>query len=1304
LLLVVSGVGYLAAAGPASAAGPWWVATSGSTAAACPGTQAQPCATVSLVIAKGAFVDGDTINVQPGTYTDKPLFTSKGANVVGQGAGATFSGQNTSFAMGSILSGKTLKLTNLTLTAGKNANGLGGGLAIANPGTVIATNVTLTGNNASNQGGGAYVGSGSTLTMTGGSITNNTATAGAANQGWGGGVYVAGTLTLDGVTVSGNKAVGGAFGTSGEGGGVMSLGATTIKNSTFTDNQASGTGSNAGFGGGVYSLGSSLTISDTTISGTGAQNAVAGGGIAYGSAVTANRVTVSGNKALLAGGVYAAANGTFNDSTISGNAATHASVGLGGGVFSAAGTLTLDHTTVGTNQAAVSGGGAYVSTGLTAEIRNGSSLTGNSAVSGGGLLNAGTTTVRASHVDHNSAAFVGGGAYTTGPLNVVDNSTVDNNTAAFIGGGLSTGTTGTSPNQVPAGSISVTGGHLNGNSAYGAGGAYVGDGLRGSFDGTTFDENTATSSGGGALFNSGTTTVSRSTFTHNHAVRIGADTQGNLTGIAAAIYSGTNSDNVTTKLTVRSSTIAENDGWAASALLTLSGGSGDTNTASIDNSTIHGNTSSSQYGAIEALHPLTVIGSTITDNTAASGGWGGLVETSNGLIGVAGSILSGNVPAGCPGTVNDGGYNLTGAAEPGCGFTAAKQDVTGNPLLGALAGNGGPTSTQLPGPASPALDTIPAPTPTGLSDAVSGSAITLCAAGAQDQRGTARPQGAKCDIGSVEADQVVPTVDGPATATYVVGVAGGPQTYTTTGSPQATLSASGLPAGLGFHDNGNGTGTISGTPASGTGGTHHVVVSATNEKGTGTKDVTITVNEAASLSGPSSDTYTVGQPGGPDTFSQTGGFPVATLSGLGTPPGGVGFTDHGNGTGDWGGTPTAGSGGVYHLGVKASNGTPPDATVDFLLTVKEAPALTGPSSATFTVGTAGASGAFTATGFPVPSLSATGLPSGLSLTGTGSGSIAGTPANGTGGEYDATAIASNGVGADATLPVHVVVKEAPELVGPSAARFVVGSDRTIAFSSDGYPVAAISLTGSLPAGLAFHAFANGTATIGGTATTVGTYHVTLTASNGVSPDSVVNLTIDVVPPLAISTTSLPSAAYHTAYSANLAAIGGQPPYAWSLVAGSGTLPPGLTLNANGMITGSPAVSSGTYTFKVQVTDAADPAQSDTRQLSITIGKGPTSLVVDPVVIQKSGLNIKLGIVSATLTGGFPPVGVAGQTIVFKAGTTTVCTGTTDVNGRVARCEMTLLNTLKVVNNGGVSATYAGNTFWLPSSGSAGLVG
>ncbi|MFO0825021.1 MAG: hypothetical protein U0792_18185 [Gemmataceae bacterium] len=57
--------------------------------------------------------------------------------------------------------------------------------------------------------------------------------------------------------------------------------------------------------------------------------------------------------------------------------------------------------------------------------------------------------------------------------------------------------------------------------------------------------------------------------------------------------------------------------------------------------------------------------------------------------------------------------------------------------------------------------------------------------------------------------------------TLTVGTAITPITVTASGSPTPTLSASGLPNGLIFTDNGNGTGTISGTPVAGEGGGAH---------------------------------------------------------------------------------------------------------------------------------------------------------------------------------------------------------------------------------------------------------------------------------------------------------------------------------------------------------------------------------------------------------------------------------------------------------------------------------------------------
>ena len=71
-----------------------------------------------------------------------------------------------------------------------------------------------------------------------------------------------------------------------------------------------------------------------------------------------------------------------------------------------------------------------------------------------------------------------------------------------------------------------------------------------------------------------------------------------------------------------------------------------------------------------------------------------------------------------------------------------------DPVLGALANNGGPTQTLLPLTGSPLLDAIP--------PASCGAAV--------DQRGITRPQGTGCDIGAVEVEVVTPA---PAQAAVV---------------------------------------------------------------------------------------------------------------------------------------------------------------------------------------------------------------------------------------------------------------------------------------------------------------------------------------------------------------------------------------------------------------------------------------------------------------------------------------------------------------------------------------------------------
>src|SRR5262249_43159393 len=78
-------------------------------------------------------------------------------------------------------------------------------------------------------------------------------------------------------------------------------------------------------------------------------------------------------------------------------------------------------------------------------------------------------------------------------------------------------------------------------------------------------------------------------------------------------------------------------------------------------------------------------------------------------------------------------------------------------------------------------------------------------------------------------------------ATFTVGTA---QTFTVTtnGFPAPTLTESGgLPTGVTFTDNGDGTAKLVGTPAAGQGGTHVLTFTASNATGTSTQTSTLPV-------------------------------------------------------------------------------------------------------------------------------------------------------------------------------------------------------------------------------------------------------------------------------------------------------------------------------------------------------------------------------------------------------------------------------------------------------------------------------
>jgi hypothetical protein len=88
-------------------------------------------------------------------------------------------------------------------------------------------------------------------------------------------------------------------------------------------------------------------------------------------------------------------------------------------------------------------------------------------------------------------------------------------------------------------------------------------------------------------------------------------------------------------------------------------------------------------------------------------------------------------------------------------------------------------------------------------------------------------------------------------------------------------------------------------------------------------------------------------------------------------------------------------------------------------------------------------------------------------------------------------------------------------------------------------------------------------------------------------------------PLEITTEkTLPKAIFTASYEAKLAATGGVPPRTWEVIAGS--LPPGLNLDSvSGKISGAP-MALGQFRFAVEVGDSDDPADTRTREFTLTV--------------------------------------------------------------------------------------------------------
>ncbi len=257
------------------------------------------------------------------------------------------------------------------------------------------------------------------------------------------------------------------------------------------------------------------------------------------------------------------------------------------------------------------------------------------------------------------------------------------------------------------GGLTLTGGRTTGDNANASDTTFSGAAVRShtsgnvTIDRSTLSGNSTTGqyAGGGGIRARGAVTVTQSTVSGNSTTGISARGGG--------IFSAG-------PVTLTSSTVSGN-----STAGNYAGGGGiySFGVSTLTNSTVSGNSTTGSFasgGGMITFGDTTIASSTVSDNHAYNAtATGGGIWNNNDVMNITNSIVAGNTASGgspdiVPGTgplasfaVN---FSLIGTGVVPDAGTSGNNVVTNNPMLGALAANGGPTETHELQTGSPAID------------------------------------------------------------------------------------------------------------------------------------------------------------------------------------------------------------------------------------------------------------------------------------------------------------------------------------------------------------------------------------------------------------------------------------------------------------------------------------------------------------------------------------------------------------------------------------------------------------------------
>jgi hypothetical protein len=490
----------------------------------------------------------------------------------------------------------------------------------------------------------------------------------------GGGVRVQqGTALVSNTTFIRNVATDSSLATFG--GAINNRGVLRVVNSHFFTNSVDSQGHVNGSGGAIASNGI-LTVEDSVFSGNVAD--FNGGAV---NQFSIGRLDIRGSTFVSKSARFGGAINTFATATITSNLFIHNDADTGGAIvattFNFPPVLIAQSTFF--SNTAQRGGGFYA---FSHTSLDNLTFRGNRALGangGGAVGNQAEVSLSNSVFVTNSTASAGGAISNQGVLTISDSSLMSN-TAVLAGGAISN-----------TGLLIVSSSVFTGNA-------------------------TTTSNGqGGAIVNAltGTLDVDYSSFVFNRS----------SAGGAIAVSGGANAD-------VARSAIVSNSASVGSG----GGGGGILNNGllTVTNSTLTQNFSVFNGAAIfngGGSATTVILNSTIVSNSVTGGGAlrnTGLAPTST--LTIKSTIVAGNTSANCQGQITNGGHNLQ-FGDLSCGGAI----LNGNPLLGPLALNSGPTLNFALLPGSPAIN-----------------AGDNAGCPSTDQRGIPRPQGPVCDSGAFE--------------------------------------------------------------------------------------------------------------------------------------------------------------------------------------------------------------------------------------------------------------------------------------------------------------------------------------------------------------------------------------------------------------------------------------------------------------------------------------------------------------------------------------------------------------------------